>query len=344
MDNKCVHCGISFQIHHSGYLFVWSHEKLSSPFEKEDNECWRYEYDTIHNLENILSKLEVQFGEKCREIKCGLTRKSKKPYTTYTLKNLKARVANKELVEVIQNGELISHIQPIIDLQQANQIYGYESLLRTNQEKPVPPGMLFKAAEETGMLSLLDQRAREAAIKARKKFIKEGVKSFINFLPSTIYNPDFCLRHTFYLVDLYEINPNDLVFEVVETEKIEDIDHLKSVLSTYKREGMKVALDDVGSGFSTLETLKLLNPDYVKIDRSYVDHCDQNSEKQRFLLNVLQISRDLGIKVLAEGIERKEELEFCQSIGVDLAQGYFIGKPSNPAINGGELVGVRSLT
>ena len=217
----------------------------------------------------------------------------------------------------------------------SKEVYGYESLLRaSNPLEFISPGKLFQVANQTGLHSLLDRRAREEAIKAREGKIVPGIKSFINFLPSTIYNPDFCLRHTFKIVEKYKINPADLVFEVVETEKILDVDHLKNVLNQYKKEGMKVALDDVGSGFSSLDMLELLQPDYVKIDRSYISFCDQDDEKKKFLTEANERAHSLGILTLAEGIERVEEFEFCQSLGYDFAQGYLVGKPDlNPSLN-----------
>ena len=166
-----------------------------------------------------------------------------------------------------------------------------------------------------------------------KEELFQVLKVLYNFLPSTIYNPDFCLQHTFKIVEKYKINPADLVFEVVETEKILDVDHLKKVLNQYKKEGMKVALDDVGSGFSTVDMLELLKPDYVKIDRSYISFCDQDENKQLFLKETNDRAKSLGIQTLAEGIERVEEFELCRSLGFDLAQGYLIGKPSlNPVV------------
>lgn len=245
-----------------------------------------------------------------------------------SLASLIARVRERETVDLINHGELVSYLQPIVSLQNENSIYGYESLLRTEGTRQISPGILFSTANETGLLSLLDKRAREAAIKAKKEKIPKGVKSFINFLPSTIYNPAYCLQHTFDLVDKYQIDPQDLVFEVVESEKIEDIQHLKKVLYTYKKQGMKVALDDVGTGFSTLEVLVMLNPDYVKIDRKYISYCDQQASNQEFLLRVMDLAKKLKITVLAEGIERVEELEYCRKLGIDLAQGYYLGKPS----------------
>lgn len=332
MKNKCIHCGVPFHIFEEGFLFIYTDLPLSISFNSFSKNWWAGSYNSIEELKNILLKWKQEYGELFGHIKGGLCNQNVRPLVTYPLSELLSRVVNRDIIHTIQEGELQSYIQPIIQLQKNDQLYGFESLLRTKGDNQVSPGKLFYIAEETGMLSLLDQRARETAIQARKSFIKPGLKSFINFLPSTIYNPEFCLRHTFQLVKKYNIDPSDLVFEVVETEKIEDVDHLKKILSTYKREGMKVALDDVGAGFSTLETLELLQPDYVKIDRYYIDYCDQSTEKQSFLSKVIKLARELNIIVLAEGIERKSELEYCRSIGIDLAQGYFIGKPS---LNGG---------
>ncbi|WP_066058232.1 EAL domain-containing protein [Robertmurraya korlensis] len=314
---KCTECGVSYKINTSGYLFI---EGMNN-----DRTYTEYKYSSIQELEDYLKTLTRELKD-LSEVKAAVSNEAEKPIVLTSLPVLLERVKNREIVQVIQTGELIGHIQPIIDLQN-NQLFAFESLLRTNGMNQIPPGQLFQVAEKTGLLSMLDQRAREVAIQTRRKYIKKGVKSFINFLPSTIYNPEFCLQHTFHLVNRYGIDPTDLVFEVVETEKIDDVEHLQKVFITYKKQGMKVALDDVGSGFSTIEMLELLHPDYVKIDRSYIDHCDQDRQKQKFLKEVQLIAQDLNIQVLAEGIERIEELELCRDLGMNLAQGYFVGKP-----------------
>ncbi|GER65894.1 hypothetical protein BpJC7_18280 [Weizmannia acidilactici] len=241
---------------------------------------------------------------------------------------LKERIKHELLVKVIISGSLTSYFQPIIRMKD-NKIYGYESLLRTNfPKRNIPPGLLFDVAHKTGLHSLLDLRAREAALEARAGKLPGGVKSFINFLPASIYDYKVCLRQTFTMIEQHDISPQDLVFEVVETEKISNVHFLKSILDVYRELEVEVALDDLGSGYATLETLKILNPNYVKIDRFFISHCDQNKVKQRFLQEVMNIANATGIFVLAEGIERKEELEYCKSIGMHYAQGYFIGKPS----------------
>lgn len=197
-----------------------------------------------------------------------------------------------------------------------DEIYGYESLLRTEGEN-INPAELFSYAKQSGLQSMLDQKARRTAVKAKS-----------DFLPSTIYVPEFCLQHTFQIVKEFNIDPADLVFEVVETEKITNVEHLKSILDTYKTSGMKVALDDVGAGYSTLEMLSLLKPDYLKIDRSYIQNCHEDLTSQDFLFQVMRRASNLGIKVLAEGIETRNEWNWLRELGVDYGQGYFIGKPA----------------
>ncbi|MGM0844361.1 MAG: EAL domain-containing protein [Bacillota bacterium] len=329
MKNTCINCGISIPFYERGFLAIQGETELNIgnlSFSGEQTGIFTYlfNFGDFNELLEMLKELKTAVTEGNWQAGVSARRQN---IRMIPFADLKRRMDKRDKVEFIQNGKLVSFFQPIMDLQR-DELYGYESLLRSgDMEKEISPGSLFKTANETGLHSLLDQRARETAIRCRKDHLQRGVKSFINFLPSTIYNPEFCLQHTFSYVEKYEVDPADLVFEVVETEQIEDVEHLKKVFEVYRREGMKVALDDVGAGFSTLEMLSKLKPDYVKIDRSYIKDCDQNKGNQSFLKDVTRISRELGISVLAEGIERKEELQYCKSLGVDLGQGYYIGKP-----------------
>ncbi|MCT2536197.1 EAL domain-containing protein [Aquibacillus koreensis] len=327
---SCIECGLPFPIRDSGFLSIFDQKQalhnLNGVYEQE-GDLYYVPYVSKQALSQLISTIEETCDVSELMVFTGKY-KVRNHAVMIPFGYLRERVENESLVQFISSGNFISHFQPILNLKDSS-IYGYESLLRSGDEHfNISPGQLFQVAQSTGLFSLLDQKARETAVQSRVNNIQEGVKSFINFLPSTIYNPDFCLRHTFSVVEKYNVNPEDLVFEVVETEKITDVDYLKKILNTYKRSGMKVALDDVGSGFATLEMLQLLQPDYVKIDRQYISYCDQDSEKQQFLQNVMHIANSMGIKVLAEGIEREEELAYCRSIRVDLAQGYFIGKPA----------------
>ncbi|PAE08175.1 hypothetical protein CHI12_07760 [Terribacillus saccharophilus] len=309
---------------------------LGNPLKQEDTYTI-YQYFSVQQLEQMLLSISSQ---SISGVRCTVAKKVTNSYPMVSVKELLQRVQYPQFTEIVQKGAFQSFLQPIITME-GEKIFGFEHLLRADKQE-VSPAALFNFAAEAGLTSMLDQRARKTAVRKRaQEAIPAGVKSFINFLPSTIYNPDFCLRQTFLTVDEYGVDPKDLVFEVVETEKLDDVARLQRIFKRYKQEGMMVALDDVGAGYSTLELLKELEPDFVKIDRAYISYCDSDTQKQEFLYKVIEVASLLGTKVLAEGIERQEELSFCKQIGMDLAQGYFIGKPSSEAASGDLLFPTR---
>ncbi|MDO7906779.1 EAL domain-containing protein [Paenibacillus sp. JX-17] len=266
------------------------------------------------------------------ELKNGLTlsidgSKSDIPENWFPLSLMEQRVENYDIVSIIIDRQFTSHMQPIVDRSQA--VVGYEFLLRPSQGgAPFQPYKLFDVARTTGLHSFLDRAARISAIETGAQFLPRGFKRFINFLPSSIYNPEYCLTHTFEAIERLEQDPNDFVFEVVETEKIESMARLQRIFDVYRQNGISVALDDVGSGYSTVEVLRHLEPDYVKIDRGLVDGCDTDTEKQRQISEIIESASRFGGQVLAEGIERPEEFRFCREAGITLAQGYLFGKPT----------------
>ncbi len=239
---------------------------------------------------------------------------------------LEIRFSHDNLINIISNHDFCSYLQPIVNV--TEEIVGFEFLLRPLQNGSYfQPHELFEIARQTGFHSFLDRAARVSAIESSAKLLPKGIKRFINFLPSSIYNPKYCLTHTFEAMERLNQDPEDYVFEVVETEKIADIAHLQTIFAEYRRQGMHVALDDVGTGYSTVELMCSLKPDYVKIDRALISFCDEDAVKQSAILNIMSRAAEFGAKVLAEGIERREEFLFCRDIGVDLAQGYLFGKP-----------------
>ncbi|MGM1046271.1 MAG: EAL domain-containing protein [Bacillota bacterium] len=244
------------------------------------------------------------------------------------LREFEERMKHFDVVNMILEKQFTSFMQPIVD--GSEQIVAYEFLLRSSENGvPFQPYELFETARKTGLHSFLDRAARISAIETSALWLPKGVKRFVNFLPSSIYNPEFCLTHTFDTIERLSLEPTDFVFEVVETERMDDVKHLQSIFEVYRRNGISVAMDDVGAGYSTLEQMIRLKPDYVKIDRSLIDHCDMNPAQQKQLLTITDIAHDFGAKVLAEGIERREEFEFCCGIGMELAQGYLFGKPDS---------------
>lgn len=232
-----------------------------------------------------------------------------------------------ELVDIINNERLITYFQPIIDVKD-NSIYGYELLSRGIKKNGtiMPPNEMFNLAAESDLTFNLDRLARETAItNAAKNEITQ--KLFINFLPSVIYTPEVCLKTTTDLINKYNFKPENITFEVVESEEIKDTDHLINILTYYRERGFKIALDDLGSGYSSLNNLSKLYPDYIKIDIEIIRDIDTDHLKQSIFEALVTMAKGTGIKVLAEGVETREELDFVVAKGAHFVQGYYFGKP-----------------
>ena len=137
----------------------------------------------------------------------------------------------------------------------------------------VSPGRIFGAAKSARMLFQTDLAARRTAI---REAVRQGVEGnlFINFTPAAIYDPRFCLRSTVEAVDGAGISPERIVFEVTETEETRDVDHLRNIVAFYREKGFRVALDDLGSGYSSLNMIHRLRPDFVKLDMQLVRGVD----------------------------------------------------------------------
>lgn len=239
---------------------------------------------------------------------------------------------DQDFFDVVNNESLTVHFQPIIDIH-TDKIYGYETLARgVNEDGSLMyPDILFEKSKRNDYNFKLDRLCRESALKtAATKKVHQKV--FINFIPTSIYDPEFCLNSTVKWAKQLEFDPSQIVFEVVETELVKDQVHLKKILEYYRSKGFKIALDDVGEGYSSLNMIIELHPDIIKIDRNIISGIDQNELKQSVYKALFNLARENGITVLAEGIETANELEMIKSIGVDLAQGYYFAKPASEPI------------
>jgi len=237
-------------------------------------------------------------------------------------------IEDREFFDIINNESLTSYFQPIIKARDRS-IYGYEALIRgvkANGEL-IFPDVLFAKSERNDLNFKLDRLCRESALKtaAVKKITQ---KVFINFIPTSIYDPEFCLSSTVKWAKQLEFDPKNIIFEVVETENVKDKEHLKNILAYYRNKGYQIALDDVGEGYSNLNMLISLKPNIIKVDRAIIENIDKDEFKQSVYKALYMLAKENGIEVLAEGVENIFELEMVESIGVDYIQGYYFAKPS----------------
>ncbi len=126
-----------------------------------------------------------------------------------------------------------------------------------------------------------------------------------------------------------KLKPEDIVFEVVESEYIDDYNHLARILNYYREKGYKTALDDVGSGYATLSEFNILKTDYIKIDMDVVQKAHKSEAEHNYIRQIIKLKHENKVKIIAEGIETQETLDYITKMDVDLLQGYYFGKPSN---------------
>ncbi len=246
-----------------------------------------------------------------------------------TLTQLIAEANSEVLRDLLSRERLTCFFQPIVHAADTTQVYAFECLLRglDDDNNPMSPGPLFKLASDADMLFQLDRAARLQIIKnVSHRDIKANI--FINFVPTSVYNPEFCLRTTVKAADEAGLSRDQIVFEVTESEKITDLKHLQNILTYYRENGFRVALDDLGSGYSSLNLIHHLRPDFLKMDMELVQGVDQDGFKASVSKSLLNLAQELEIPVIAEGIERVEEYEWLRENGATYMQGYLFARPA----------------
>jgi len=208
------------------------------------------------------------------------------------------------------------------------EVFAYEALLRGRETDGalISPGAILRAARDANVIFQTDRAARIASIGAVvAKHVETNV--FINFTPNSVYDPAFCLRSTVSAVEAAGLPPSRFVFEVTESDEVRDVDHLLGVLSFYRRSGFRVALDDLGAGYSSLNLLARLRPDFVKLDMELIRGIDQDPYKAVVVEKLLDLAREVGAVSVVEGVETEGEWRWAAAHGADLAQGFLCARP-----------------
>ncbi|MCO7577238.1 MULTISPECIES: bifunctional diguanylate cyclase/phosphodiesterase [Pseudomonas chlororaphis group] len=230
------------------------------------------------------------------------------------------------LSSILAQSGLHSLFQPIISLSQ-RRILGYEALSRGPSNSPLhSPVALFAVARQAGRLSELEFACRHSACKRFSEQQLPG-KLFLNVSPESLLEATHQPGRTLQLLQDVGIPPSQVVIELTEQTPIDDFQLLHNALHHYRDMGFSIALDDLGAGYSSLRLWSELRPDYVKIDRHFIDGIHQDALKREFVGSILQIAKASRAQVIAEGIEMLEELVVLSEMGVDLVQGYLLCRP-----------------
>lgn len=230
------------------------------------------------------------------------------------------------LGNILAHGDLNSLFQPIVSLSE-QRILGYEALTRGPSNSPLhSPLTLFAVARHAGRLSDLEVICRKSACKRFSNLGLEG-KLFLNVSPDSLLEASHQPGRTLKLLQAFGIPPSQVVIELTEQSPTEDFALLDNALHHYRAMGFSIALDDLGAGYSSLRLWSELRPDYVKIDRHFIDGIHQDAVKREFVGSILKMAQASRAQVIAEGIERVEEFTVLAEMGVDLMQGYLLGRP-----------------
>lgn len=237
------------------------------------------------------------------------------------------------LSEMLSERRFTSVLQPIVWAATPTRVFAREALLRGvgRDEAIVYPNYIFDVARGCGMLVQVDLAARKAAI---DRVVLDDIQEtlFVNLTASTLEDPNSSLERTVEMIEAARIPPHQVVFEVVENDEAHDTQHLKELLRFYREAGFRVALDDVGAGYSSLNLLHQLRPDFIKLDMELIRGVDTDPYKGLIAQKIIEIASTLGIETIAEGVETPEELEWVRAHGAAYAQGYGIARPSVPTL------------
>ena len=173
---------------------------------------------------------------------------------------------------------------------------------------------LFTIAEEEGLLYPLDCLCRRSGLIGAKG-LPEGTRLFLNVRPTAIHDPDFrsaALRKT---LEVCGLVPNDVVLEISEQESIENFEIFREIRDYYRKLGFRIALDDTGAGYASLEAVVELAPDFIKVDRAFVRGVDEDPSRQELLHALQKVANSLGSSIIAEGLDTLEELATLGDLG-----------------------------
>jgi len=234
------------------------------------------------------------------------------------------------LDEILATGAISTLFQPIVSLK-TNTIYGYEALSRGPSDSPLhSPINLFDAASRHGRIAELDLLCREVAIQQFGR-LNLPAKLFLNTIPAVLLQDDYEHGLTLNFLKKSKLSPNRVVIELTEQYPIDDYRLMRDATEHYRSMGFSIALDDLGAGYAGLRTWSELKPDFVKLDRHFIQNIHEDRTKFQFVKSMLDIAHGIGCKVISEGIEVREEYLANHQLDIDFGQGYYFARPSlNP--------------
>jgi EAL domain-containing protein (putative c-di-GMP-specific phosphodiesterase class I) len=231
------------------------------------------------------------------------------------------------LMSVLLAGRVSSVYEPIVDVA-TKTVYGYEALARGPAGSEFhSPAVLFESAEEHRLVFELDCLCRQSGLDGAIG-LPEGTHLFLNVRPTTIYDPHFRPDVVTRTLERSKLSPRSVVFEISEKESIANFAAFREIRDEYKSLGFRFALDDTGAGYASLQAVIELQPDFVKVDRSFVAGVDTDRGKQSLVRALQSVADGIGAQIVGEGLDTLEELEMLGKLNIPFGQGWLFGKPT----------------
>jgi EAL domain-containing protein (putative c-di-GMP-specific phosphodiesterase class I) len=212
---------------------------------------------------------------------------------------------------------------PIV-LAGSGEIFGYEALARGMPRNLRSPEVMFEVAAEADLVWELSRLCRARALAGAKELLRGEQLLFLNVDPHDFADPGFGV--------LDSIDPRRIVLEITERTAIKDYPKFRERLRSFRERGFRFAVDDAGSGYAGLGSIANLEPDFIKLDISLINSIDTNFIKQNLVETMVGFAKEQGAMVIAEGIERTEELDTVKRIGVPLVQGFLLHHPARVGV------------
>ena len=238
-----------------------------------------------------------------------------------------------ELPRAIQDGELVLHYQPKLDVK-TGKLAGIEALIRWQHPTRglIPPGDFVPAAEKTGLIQPLTRYVLDEALGQVTRWQQQGqeLAVAVNLSMRNLHDPtlpDQVAR----LLRKWELRGDRLTFEITESAIVSDPAGTKAVIHELRELGVGIAIDDFGTGYTSLAYLARLAITQLKIDRSFVLNMDSDSHDAAIVRSIITLGHDLKLEIVAEGVETEAAYDRLASLGCDVIQGYWLSRPLPPA-------------
>ncbi|MEH7391165.1 EAL domain-containing protein [Bacillus sp. JJ1503] len=244
-----------------------------------------------------------------------------------------------ELQELMQKGKVDTVFQPILCLKEGKTL-GFEILNRPKPTKLFPTTEKFyEYVGKSNDVFMIERFLRNLSLERFSDQVKGFQPTstplvFLNIQPQVLADPAYRSGITLELLERYNLCPEQIVLELTEKEAVTNYSQFERIIDHYRQQGFRIAVDDAGTGYNSLQTLIYIKPEFIKVDKSLIRKIDEHPEKQHLVELLLDFALQSNTQIVAEGIESLSELNYLRKVGVHMGQGFALGKPNPELING----------